>query len=231
MQIHLRDCSLWGFYFLSDPPPWLRTPLGVLPRERFSSDPQCPYLLPFTDAGALDPSPAHSLQKTVTMDVHFMFTMLSEHWDVVTIAQQHALQDVVTMIHKREILNAATMLPEAETMTVLARLLFEASFASTRSMYLVIKGRLFSLRNTFNNIGKGPRRWLLGGIVSVPYLLTPTMSEAEKAVKEREAKEAPQLNTTSHARKEAFLDTSTTARSFKSFPPQLNRTQPPKLPA
>ncbi|KAJ7868897.1 hypothetical protein B0H13DRAFT_1896879 [Mycena leptocephala] len=25
-------------------------------------------------------------------DVHFMFTMLSEHWDVVTIAQQHALE-------------------------------------------------------------------------------------------------------------------------------------------
>ncbi|KAJ7870558.1 hypothetical protein B0H13DRAFT_1896122 [Mycena leptocephala] len=38
------------------------------------------------------PSPVHSPQKTVTMDVHFMFTMLSEHWDVVTIAQQHALE-------------------------------------------------------------------------------------------------------------------------------------------
>ncbi|KAJ7867627.1 hypothetical protein B0H13DRAFT_1897467 [Mycena leptocephala] len=275
----------------------------VLPRERFSSDPQslmllgrrfprillrrmdvvaadvlevrrrllfisppvthraptCPYLLPFTDTGghlnpialtpkvgaefsALDPScppsPAHLLQKTVTMDVHFM--------DVVTMNQRHTLEGMAASISfdfnlsltflassrcslntgtsllslnnmhfKREISNTATMLPEAETMTSLGLELALDVYA----------------RNTFNNIGKGPRRWLLGGIVSVPYLLTPTMSEAEKAVKEREAKEAPQLNTTSHARKEAFLDTSTTACSFKSFPPQLNRTQPPKLPA
>ncbi|KAJ7903261.1 hypothetical protein B0H13DRAFT_2663590 [Mycena leptocephala] len=139
------------------------------------------------------------------------------------------------MIHQREISNAATMLPEAETMTVLSEVssitfLVFVPFNQVHSLGLELALDVYA-RNTFNNIGKGPRRWLLGGIVSVPYLLTPTMSEAEKAVKEREAKEAPQLNTTSHARKEAFLDTSTAARSFKSFPPQLNRTQPPKLPA
>ncbi|KAJ7926389.1 hypothetical protein B0H13DRAFT_1862221 [Mycena leptocephala] len=105
------------------------------------------------------------------------------------------------MIHQREISNAATMLPEAETMAVLSE-----------------------------SLGLELALDVYASIVSVPYLLTPTMSEAEKAVKEREAKEAPQLNTT-HARKEAFPDTSTAARSFKSFPPHLNRTRPPKLPA
>ncbi|KAJ7921847.1 hypothetical protein B0H13DRAFT_2267689 [Mycena leptocephala] len=142
-----------------------------------------------------------------------LFTMLSEHWDVFPIAQQHALED----------LDAATMLPEAEAMTVLS----ESACPSTRSMDLVIKGRLFSLSHSDLNLHwmrtQGPetlvaRRHRQSAVFINPHYVLNQL-------------EASQLNPTSHARKEVFLDTSTAARSFKPFPPQLNRTQPPKLPA